>query len=87
MDKVLLGQIIVALTPVLVPLLIMLIKRGLAYLPSWTIPVAAIVLGALIDAINGWTTGANLGGPWGAVLGAAGVGVREVLDQVRKGLA
>lgn len=87
MTKQLLGQMIVALTPVLVPLLIALIKRALAYLPGWMIPVTAIVLGALLDVVNGWVTGANLGAPWGAVLGAAGVGVREVLDQARKSIA
>ena len=86
MTKSLLSQMIIALTPVLVPILVMLLKKGMGALPTWTIPMTAVVLGFLIDQINGYVTGANLGGVWGAVLGAAGVGVREVLDQVRSGL-
>jgi hypothetical protein len=73
------------LTPVLVPVVIALLKIGLMYwgakIPKALIPVIAPILGAGIDYITSGTLGA--GTAWGAALGLSGVGLREIVDQLR----
>lgn len=72
------------LTPILVPLIIAGVKLGLPKLPKSLLPVLGPLLGAAIDVINHFATGAATN-TWAALaLGAAGVGVREIYDQVRK---
>ena len=44
-------------------------------------------MGAALDLLNQYVLGEpSVGALWGGVLGAAGVGVREILDQARKNL-
>ncbi len=81
-----LAMAITALTPVLVPAIVAVGKALLGHIPGALIPMIAIGLGYAIDLLNHYVVGGGMGGAWGAVLGAAGVGVREVLDQVRKSL-
>jgi hypothetical protein len=64
--------------PILVPLVIALLKWLMPKIPPVFIPVLAALLGALADYCM---TGS---GKYGAYLGAAGVGLREIVDQIRK---
>ncbi len=82
-----LTQLISALTPVIIPIVLLGAKKAIAALPPWTLPILAPILGALLDVANGYLTGTSLGGVWGAVLGGAAVGLREIIDQLRKLLA
>lgn len=82
----LVGKYVSLLIPVLVPLMVAAWKRWLVEVPKVWYPVMALALGAGIDVANLYLTGDSLGAQWGAVLGAAGIGVRELFDQLRKGL-
>lgn len=73
-----------ALIAVAVPLLISLVKAEIPKLPGWTLPILAPLLGFLVDQGLGAVGVAHAGGAWGLVLGAAGVGLREVKDQVQQ---
>ena len=80
----LLGQTITVLTPLVVPLLVVIVKKLQAFLPGWLLPIVATVIGIGLDALNGLVTGQSLGPVWGGALGAAGVAVREVVDQLKR---
>ena len=69
------------LIPIVVPLVLAGLKRLAPSLPSWLLPVLAPFLGALSAGLSGVTDVGT-----GAVLGAAGVGLREVVDQSRKAI-
>ena len=71
-----------AILPILVPALIMVIKAMIPKLPKVWLPILAPVLGAGIEFAATGVFGANT--VVGAVLGSAGVGLREILDQVKK---
>jgi hypothetical protein len=81
------AQLIQMLTPVLVPVLIALEAKFTAKIPSWLKPILATVLGSLIDLANHYITGATFSPATGAALGAAGVGLREVVDQLKQMLS
>jgi hypothetical protein len=72
------------LLAVIVPVVVALAKLVLPKLPSVSLPILAVALGAGADYV-----GALLGA-WqgsfvvGAVLGSAGVGLREVADQLKQ---
>jgi hypothetical protein len=71
---------------VAVPLIIAGLKKLYESIPPWLIPIIAPALGVLGDAIVGLASGLSLGhGPIGAAIaGLAGVGAREIVDQLRK---
>lgn len=72
------------LIPLAVPVLIAVAKYFLPRVPLWLLPILAPVLGALIDFLTALATG-NAANPLiGALFGSAGVGVRELLDQVKQ---
>jgi len=73
---------ITLLVPVLVPLILAAIKLLLPKVPSKYIPILAPLFGGLIDLACSGVLG--VGTAWGAALGSAGVGVREIVDQWRK---
>lgn len=77
------NSLLLAIIPVLVPLLVALGKWALPKVPTWILPILAPALGALVDFIATWTVGATSNPVLGAVLGSAGVGVRELFDQVK----
>ena len=87
MKTLLISQLITYLTPMLVPLVLAAAKKGIGALPSWLIPILAPILGAVLDVVNAQLTGFSGGGMLGAILGAAGVGLREIIDQLKKALA
>lgn len=74
----------VMLIPVVVPLLIAAIKKLIPKIPGWMLPVLAPILGAAVDIASFYATGVSLGPVWGAALGSAGVGLREVIDQLKQ---
>jgi hypothetical protein len=80
------ATLITLATPFVVPVLVAVAKQLPTALPSWTLPILAVVLGAAIDGINQVVTGQSVGVLSGAALGAAGIGVREVVDQLSKGV-
>lgn len=77
------SQIITFATPIVVPLVIAGMKLLKPNIPTWLLPVIAGPLGALLDYINHLATGNDLNLSLAVVLGLAGVGVREVIDQVK----
>ncbi len=70
-------------TPVIVPLIIAGVKKILPSIPTWLLPVITPFLGASVDVINHFATGASTNLVLSALLGLAGVGVREVVDQLK----
>ena len=75
---------VMALIPIIVPVLITLCKTLIPKIPTVALPVLAPAFGALIDIVLHYA-GASTHGPFvGALLGAAGVGVRELVDQLKQ---
>lgn len=82
----LLSQYIVLVIPVVVPLLIAGLKKFIPNVPTVFLPVLAPLLGVLADWII-QMSGVHTGGLIkGAFLGAAGVGLRELQNQVAKAM-
>lgn len=81
MDPITINLLITLLTPVLISLL----KRYvLPQLPRAALPALAPVIGALLQAAQSAVTDLPVQPEAGAAAGLAGVGVREVLDQLKK---
>lgn len=76
------NQLVATLIPLLVPAALAVLKHLAPRLPKVWLPILAPLLGALIEALASGDLGP--GTPLGAALGAAGVGLREILDQLRK---
>lgn len=85
MDKVTIWQVLI---PGVVPTVLMLLKVYVVpRIPAVALPILAPFLGAILEVINQYTSGNEIGagaGVVGALLGGAGVCVREILDQVKK---
>lgn len=72
------------LIPLLAPALIALVKVFVPRIPKALLPWLAPLLGAAVDWV-GQLAGLSAGNPvMGALLGAAGVAVREAVDQAKK---
>ena len=76
------ANIVTWLTPVLVPLVLAGLKLVAPKLPTWVIPIAAPVLGMLIDFVNSLATSHASNLLVAAALGLAGVGLREVKENL-----
>ena len=79
--------IITALIPILVPMLVSQIKK--MNIPTWILPIVSLILGASTEVANQLVAGGigsiAIESPVaGGMLGLAGVGVREMLDQIKK---
>lgn len=72
------------LTPVLVPLVITGFKKLLPSIPGWVLPMIAPVLGVALDFVNSLLTTHSTNLVVAALLGLAGVGIREVVDQAKQ---
>lgn len=77
-------QLLQPLLVVLIPLLISQGKKLLGDRAQWLIPASAPVLGALVDFLQSLVTNTSLGPTQAAVMGALGVWLREIVDQLRK---
>ena len=75
--------ILTYLTPVIVPLVIAGLKKVLPSVPSFLLPLIAPLLGIALDYINHFATGQATNLIASIALGAAGVGVREAVDQLK----
>lgn len=78
-------EVITALIPIIVPMLVEQTKR--LNLPKWLLPIASVVLGGMTEVVNQAVGGSGMSvssAESGAMLGLAGVGVREVYDQLKK---
>ena len=74
--------------PVLIaasPIAVALIKR--AEPPTWTLPLICAGLAVAADTLSAVVTNVSVGPTTAAALGLAGVGVREIVDQLRRALA
>ena len=60
------------------------VRRLLPRLPKWTLPILAAVAGVAGQLVAAIATGAEISPISGALLGLAGVGLREVVDQALK---
>lgn len=77
------------LTPVIVaavPLAVMLLKKVISPAP-WVLPILAGALGVAADALAAYALNVPVSPQVGAVLGLAGVGLREIVDQLKKAAA
>lgn len=75
--------LVLALLPVIVPLLVALGKGLLPKVPTWILPILAPALGALIDFLTAKATGGTASPVLALALGSAGVGLREIYDQTK----
>lgn len=71
------------LIPLIVPILVATAKYFVDKLPGWTLPILASCLGALLNYVSGLVGGPSTTLLNGAILGAAGCGLREIVDQVK----
>lgn len=80
-------QLVQLLIPmVVVPMLTWGVKWALPKIPTFLLPILAPVLGLSVDFGLSYLT--NSGNPlYGAIAGSAGVGLREIVDQVRRAAA
>jgi hypothetical protein len=76
--------LIQGLIPVVVPIVIAALKAEIPKLPGWSLPILSIIIGGLSDQATAAVVGNS--SPWyvGAILGAAGIGVREIKDQLHQ---
>lgn len=73
-----------AVIAIVTPLLIAGIKLLVPRIPGAWLPIIAAALGFLLDLIAHFATGTSTNGTLALLLGLAGVGVREAVDQVKK---
>ncbi len=79
------SPIVTVLIPVLVPMIVSQLKK--LPMPTWVIPIMSMILGAATEVTAQLAGGAPITASMpvdGGVLGLAGVGIREVFDQIRK---
>jgi hypothetical protein len=77
-------DLMLKLLPLIVPMLIAIIKMEIPKLPTWCLPILAPLLGAFIDWLTALATGGHPNPIASALLGSAGVGLREVYDQLKQ---
>lgn len=75
------------LIPVIAPLLVAGFKYFEENIPSWFLPILAVILGAILDAVMQQAGLHTEGTLAGAALGGTGVALREIIDQIKKRLA
>ena len=83
MDVKQVSTIITLATPVLAPLIVTLLKKFTGDKFSALNPIICTALGFVIDMANLLITGNHVSAGVALVLGAAGVGVREIVDQLK----
>lgn len=76
--------LLLVIIPLLVPILIACAKSVLPLLPGWTLPIIAPALGALMDFLAALALGHQANPLISGLLGSAGVGLREIVDQMKK---
>jgi hypothetical protein len=84
MDPVTIALIVKAAIPILSPLVVALVKHFFPGTPGVVQPVLSTGVGAATDVLAGAVTDTDGSALVGGILGLAGVGVREVYDQVKR---
>lgn len=77
-------DLINALIPIGVPLIVWLVRLGLPKIPRVLIPIGALGLGVLLDWLLAFVAGGTFTPIVGALLGMAGVWLREVVHTWRE---
>lgn len=72
------------ITPIVAPVVVALSKGAILRLPKWSLPLIAGLAGGTLDLVTALTTAHQGNFAYGAMLGLAGVGVRELIDQLTK---
>lgn len=67
-----------------IPVIIAGVKKIVPPSWSWVYPLLATGLGAVLETVNAYATGAAASPGKGAALGLVAVGVREIIDQLKK---
>lgn len=80
------STLLLTIIPLLVPIVVAIGKSLLPKVPTWVLPILAPALGALIDYLGSLATGAAASPVIAAALGSAGVGLREIVDQIKQRL-
>lgn len=84
------SALLFSLLPVLIaslsPVVTAQVKKIVPRIPKLLVPLTSVAVGTVGAFAADYFAGANIGGANGAVLGAVGVAVREVVDQFRKAL-
>jgi len=78
------NNLLLAVIPLLVPIAVAGFKMLLKWLPSWSLPILAAALGELGNLVSGLLGGPTTSLLGGVLLGAAGTGIREIVDQVNQ---
>lgn len=75
--------------PVVIALVPIIVAGTKKYIPpslTWLTPILAMVLGPIADMISQKATGVGVGTAAAAALGLAGVGLREIVNQLTKAM-
>lgn len=72
---------------VVVPGVLAFLKKVAPKLPGFALPFLAPLIGVLTDLLVQYGGGDAIGAAWAALLGSAGVGLREAADQTKKKIA
>ncbi len=73
--------IIIAVLPILIPMIVAMLRK---IVPKPFLPVVAILLGGVVDFVNYAVVSLGLPPGIGAILGAAGIGLRQVMKEIKK---
>lgn len=76
--------LLLAVIPLLVPVIVAVAKTVLKWLPTWSLPILAAALGELLNVVSGLAGGPTTTVLGGVILGASGTGLREIVDQVNQ---
>lgn len=72
--------------PIVATMVTAIFKLLLPSIPKPAIPFLCILLGAIVDAINAWTTGGSVNPVTMLIMGPIGIGLREMYDQAKKSM-
>jgi hypothetical protein len=80
-------QLLTPIVLVVVPLLVAALKRAIPPGHAYLIPILATMLGAALDTLGQLVTANAITPGLGTAVGLASVGLREIVDQLRKASA
>lgn len=75
---------ILGIIPILTPIIVSVIKWGAPKIPTFLLPVLCPLLGAALEIVLHFAGAVSTAGVTGAILGASGLWLRELIDQLGK---
>lgn len=84
MSKNTVAEILTGLIPLYAPMLVAGLKKLIGHIPGVFLPGVAVVIGVLGQALLAWIDGRAADPIWGAMLGAGGIAIRDLMDQIKK---